>query len=56
MILEGLMKSFKENIEVEKKWLLEMHQEIEEDHERKKNVNFKLCKKMLTTKEKTWKL
>ncbi|KAM0056947.1 putative transposase, Ptta/En/Spm, plant [Helianthus debilis subsp. tardiflorus] len=36
MIPEGLMESFKANIEVEKNQLLEMRKEIEEDHERKK--------------------
>ncbi|KAJ0521644.1 hypothetical protein HanIR_Chr10g0473371 [Helianthus annuus] len=36
MIPEGLMESFKANVEVEKNQLLEMRKEIEEDHERKK--------------------
>ncbi|KAJ0477688.1 hypothetical protein HanHA300_Chr13g0491431 [Helianthus annuus] len=36
MISEGLMESFKANVEVEKNQLLEMRREIEEDHERKK--------------------
>ncbi|KAM0008667.1 putative transposase, Ptta/En/Spm, plant [Helianthus debilis subsp. tardiflorus] len=37
MIPEGLMESFKANVEVEKNQLLEMRKEIEEDHERKKS-------------------
>ncbi|KAM0011256.1 hypothetical protein Hdeb2414_s0017g00508021 [Helianthus debilis subsp. tardiflorus] len=36
MIPEGLMESFKANVEIEKNQLLEMRKEIEEDHERKK--------------------
>ncbi|KAJ0532654.1 hypothetical protein HanIR_Chr09g0399351 [Helianthus annuus] len=36
MIPEGLMESFKADVEVEKNHLLEMRKEIEEDHERKK--------------------
>ncbi|KAL8248743.1 hypothetical protein R6Q59_005611 [Mikania micrantha] len=36
MITEGLMESFKENVDVEKNQLLEMRKEIEDDHERKK--------------------
>ncbi|KAJ0500826.1 hypothetical protein HanRHA438_Chr11g0493491 [Helianthus annuus] len=35
MIPEGLMESFKANVEVEKNLLLEMRKEIEEDLERK---------------------
>ncbi|MFS7905595.1 hypothetical protein Hanom_Chr01g00049501 [Helianthus anomalus] len=37
LISEGLMESFKANVEVEKNQLLKMRREIEEDHERKKN-------------------
>ncbi|KAJ0820174.1 hypothetical protein HanPSC8_Chr16g0704721 [Helianthus annuus] len=36
MIPEGLMESFKANVEVEKNKLLELRKEIEGDHERKK--------------------
>ncbi|KAL8233658.1 hypothetical protein R6Q59_019758 [Mikania micrantha] len=36
MITEGLMESFKANVDVEKNQLLEMRKEIEDDHERKK--------------------
>ncbi|KAL8252259.1 hypothetical protein R6Q59_035952 [Mikania micrantha] len=36
MIPEGLMESFKANVDVEKNQLLEMRKEIEDDHERKK--------------------
>ncbi|KAL8252207.1 hypothetical protein R6Q59_035900 [Mikania micrantha] len=36
MITEGLMESFKANVDVEKNQLLEMLKEIEDDHEKKK--------------------
>ncbi|KAL8260538.1 hypothetical protein R6Q59_028491 [Mikania micrantha] len=36
MIPEGLIESFKANVDVEKNQLLEMRKEIEDDHERKK--------------------
>ncbi|KAD7480000.1 hypothetical protein E3N88_03136 [Mikania micrantha] len=36
MITEGLMESFKANVDVQKNQLLEMRKEIEVDHERKK--------------------
>ncbi|KAL8201851.1 hypothetical protein R6Q57_010998 [Mikania cordata] len=36
MIIEGLMKSFKANVDVDKNQLLEIRKEIEDDHERKK--------------------
>ncbi|KAD4180016.1 hypothetical protein E3N88_28607 [Mikania micrantha] len=36
MIAEGLMESFKANVDVDKNQLLEIRKEIEDDHERKK--------------------
>ncbi|KAL8268062.1 hypothetical protein R6Q59_001860 [Mikania micrantha] len=36
MITDGLMESFKANVDVEKNQLLEMRKEMEDDHERKK--------------------
>ncbi|KAL8223878.1 hypothetical protein R6Q57_019353 [Mikania cordata] len=36
MIPEGLMESFKANVDVKKNQLLEMRKEIKDDHERKK--------------------
>ncbi|KAL8232199.1 hypothetical protein R6Q57_001977 [Mikania cordata] len=35
-LYEGLMESFKANVDFEKNQLLEMRKEIEDDHERKK--------------------
>ncbi|KAD4180031.1 hypothetical protein E3N88_28622 [Mikania micrantha] len=37
MIAEGLMESFKANVDVDKNQLLEIRKEIEDDHERKKS-------------------
>ncbi|KAD3066892.1 hypothetical protein E3N88_34772 [Mikania micrantha] len=35
-LYDGLMESFKANVDVEKNQLIEMRKEIEDDHERKK--------------------